>query len=96
MQTIELKVSGMTCGACVGHVTKGLQSVAGVKNVLVDLAGAKATVAGESLDLSQLLSAVEEEGYGASEIKGATPSEGAGETQAAIIPLSAQGCSCCG
>lgn len=89
MQTIELKVSGMTCGACANHVTKGLQSVAGVQNVIVDLAGAKATVTGESLDLSQLAEAVEEEGYGASEIKGAAQGEGASETQAAVIPLSA-------
>ena len=95
MQTIELKISGMTCGACVGHVTKGLQSVVGVHNVVVDLAGAKATVSGESLDVSQLVGAVEEEGYEASEIKGAGQGEGAAQTQI-VIPLSAQGCSCCG
>lgn len=70
MQTIELNISGMTCGACVGHVTNGLQSVAGVQSVVVDLASAKATVAGESLALAPLIGAVEEEGYGASEAAG--------------------------
>ena len=88
MQTIELNISGMTCGACVHHATKALQSVSGAQNVVVDLAGAKATVAGESIDLTQLISAVEEEGYGAS--------ESAGQTRTATIPLSAQDCSCCG
>ncbi len=87
MQTIEVNISGMTCGACVHHVTQGLQSVSGVQNVVVDLASAKATVSGENLDVSQLTAAVEEEGYSASP---------AAETKAGIIPLSAQGCSCCG
>jgi copper chaperone CopZ len=71
MQTIELNISGMMCGACVEHVTKGLESVAGVQNVAVDLVSARATVSGEYLDVSQLVGAVEEEGYEASEFKAA-------------------------
>jgi copper chaperone CopZ len=99
MQTIQLNISGMTCGACVGHVTQGLQSVSGVQSVVVDLASNTATVSGEVLDLSQLVEAVNEEGYGASEVSDASSSESAGktqvETQAETIPLAAQGCSCC-
>lgn len=90
MQTIELNLSGMTCGACAGHVTRGLQSVAGVQSVVVDLAGARARVTGESLDVSLLKAAVEEEGHGASEAMGA------GQDQAGTIALTARGCSCCG
>lgn len=86
MQTITLNISGMTCGACVGHVTKGLQNVAGVQNVTVDLASAQAKVSGESLDVTQLVSAVEEEGYGARSAEDAAPKT--------TIPLTAQGCSC--
>ena len=80
----------MTCGACVSHVTKGLQSVAGVQNVAVDLASATATVSGESLDLSRLVEAAEEEGYGASQ------SETASQAETDIIDLASPGCSCCG
>ena len=39
MTTVELSVQGMTCGSCVKHVTKALQSVAGVSRVEVDFAG---------------------------------------------------------
>ena len=38
MQTTHLNVSGMTCGACVGHVTRALTSVPGVDKVDVSLA----------------------------------------------------------
>jgi len=44
MQTIELNVQGMTCGGCVKHVTKALQSVPGVNQVSVDLASGRARV----------------------------------------------------
>lgn len=47
MTTVELSVQGMTCGSCVKHVTKALQSVAGVSRVEVDLANGRATVEGE-------------------------------------------------
>jgi copper chaperone CopZ len=63
MQTIELNIQGMTCGACVGHVTRGLQNVAGVQSAVVDLATASARVSGQELDAARLIEAVEEEGY---------------------------------
>jgi copper chaperone CopZ len=65
MQTIELTVTGMMCGACQGHVTKALQNTQGVQNAVVDLAAGKASVQGENLDAARLIAAVEEEGYGA-------------------------------
>ncbi len=90
MQTIEFKVSGMTCGACVSHVTKAFQSVSGVQNVVVDLASASARVEGENFDKAALVTAVEEDGYGAQEL------EGAAQTNTNTIALTATGCSCCG
>lgn len=90
MQTIELKVAGMTCGSCVAHVSKALQSVPGVQSAVVDLASASARVGGENLDTSALVAAVEEEGYTAH------PVEGARQTATNSIPLTANGCSCCG
>lgn len=65
MQIIELKIAGMNCGACVGHVTRALQNGTGVKSALVDLESASAQVSGENLDSGDLIAAVEEEGYGA-------------------------------
>ena len=47
MNTIELKVQGMHCGACVTHVTKALMSVAGVAQVDVDLTNGRASVQGD-------------------------------------------------
>jgi copper chaperone len=47
MNTVELEIQGMTCGACVKHVTTALQSVAGVNRVEVDLANGRALVEGE-------------------------------------------------
>ena len=63
METLNLKISGMSCGACVGHVTKALQSAPGVQSAVVDLASQSARVQGQDLDVEGLKAAVEEEGY---------------------------------
>lgn len=47
MNTVELQIQGMTCGSCVKHVTKALQSVPGVSRVDVDLANGRALVEGD-------------------------------------------------
>jgi len=61
-----LKVTGMTCGMCVGHVTKALQSVPGVKLAAVDLNSGTAVVKhDESAQSEAMVQAVTEEGYGA-------------------------------
>ncbi len=64
MKTTQLKVTGMTCGMCVQHVTKALQSVAGVQSADVDLAsGAAAVQHDENTDATRLIEAVAEAGY---------------------------------
>jgi copper chaperone len=90
MQTIELNLSGMTCGACVSHVSSALQGVTGVQSAIVDLASGTARVGGENLDVATLVAAVEEEGYGAQEAANAP------EAPTNSIALTASGCSCCG
>jgi copper chaperone CopZ len=65
METIELTITGMNCGACQAHVTQALEGAQGVQSVEVDLADARAKVQGERLDRSVLIAAVQEEGYGA-------------------------------
>ena len=63
---VTLPITGMTCAACVGHVSKALDEVPGVEDVLVNLATENATVTlGESVPpLKALADAVEDAGYG--------------------------------
>ncbi|WP_253751112.1 heavy-metal-associated domain-containing protein [Stutzerimonas frequens] len=62
MTSIQLKVSGMTCGACVRHVTAALQPLAGVERVEVDLAAGLARIDGTA-DAAALIAALDEAGY---------------------------------
>ena len=64
MQTTQLKVTGMSCGMCVEHVTKALQSVPGVREAEVDLTSGSATVRhDEDAEVEAMVEAVAEEGY---------------------------------
>lgn len=47
MNTIDLQVEGMSCGACVKHVTQALQPLPGVSGVEVDLQSGRVKVSGE-------------------------------------------------
>ena len=62
-ETVEMTVSGLTCGGCVKSLTSGLQSVAGVKNVDVVLDTGKTQVYGVDLDRSALEHAVRKVGF---------------------------------
>ena len=64
---VELGVSGMTCAACVVHVTGALEGVAGVDAANVNLATEKAGLTlspGSGVSLSDLSAALEDAGYG--------------------------------
>jgi copper chaperone CopZ len=64
METINLTVSGMTCGACVKHVEKAINSIAGVEKVEVDLASGAVKVEGNvSQQVKEMIAALEEDGY---------------------------------
>jgi copper chaperone CopZ len=64
METINLTVSGMTCGACVRHVEKAINSIVGVKKVEVDLASGEVKVEGNvSQHVQEMIAALEEIGY---------------------------------
>lgn len=60
---IVLAISGMTCGGCVGAVTRALSGVSGVVEVRVDLAGGRATVTGTAR-AQELIQAVADAGFG--------------------------------
>ncbi len=63
---IALPITGMTCAACVSHVSDALESVDGVAGVTVNLATEKATLtfAGANPDIAVVTHAVEDAGYG--------------------------------
>lgn len=85
MSNIELKITGMSCGACVSHVTRALEDVPGVRSAHVDLESQTARVEGDNFDKAALVAAVKEEGYGVVQ-----------ETTSTIpLVASSAGCSCC-
>ena len=47
MRMIDLEVQGMSCGACVKHVTQALQALTGVSDVEVDLASGHVRASGD-------------------------------------------------
>ena len=64
---LQIQVKGMTCAACVGHVTNALKGVPGVESVTTNLATEKATVmlSGEgNVSMETLAEALEDAGYG--------------------------------
>ncbi len=65
MQTTKLNVSGMTCGACVGHVTRALSSVPGVDKVDVSLSENIADVKFDEarVSMATLRTAIQSAGY---------------------------------
>jgi copper chaperone CopZ len=64
--SVELKITGMTCQHCVAAVQKALAAVDGVTEVVeVDLDSGSATVRGSASNAA-LIAAVREAGYQAS------------------------------
>jgi copper chaperone CopZ len=83
METINLSITGMTCGNCVKHVEKALRDVPGVQEVEVDLTAGTARVLGDfSKGTAPLIDVLSEEGYPAQVKASAT----------AAAPLKAGGC----
>ena len=65
METIALNVAGMTCGGCVGSVTRVLKAVPGVTNVAVQLTPGRADVTYDPARTAPaaLKTAIEDAGY---------------------------------
>jgi copper chaperone CopZ len=58
------QVAGMTCGGCVGRVSKQLTDIPGVRDVSVDVAtGAVTVTSAETLDEDSVAAAVAAAGY---------------------------------
>lgn len=65
METLVLKIGGMTCNHCKMKVEKALRTMDGVENVQVDLNTGQATVSFDSAKLraEDLRTVVSEAGY---------------------------------
>lgn len=65
-ERIAVPITGMTCAACVNHVSHALEDVPGVADVSVSLASDKATIAltDSRLSINTLIDAVQDAGYG--------------------------------
>ncbi|RAL20593.1 heavy metal translocating P-type ATPase [Lujinxingia litoralis] len=64
--TETLRIEGMTCASCVGHVEKAIAGLEGVAGASVNLATERATVefVPRRIDLEAIAAAVREAGYG--------------------------------
>ena len=67
MQSVMIKVKGMTCGGCVASVERVLRAVDGVDQVDVSLQRGEATVQYEPgrVDVAKLRAAIEDAGFDA-------------------------------
>jgi copper chaperone len=65
METVTLKVEGMTCGGCVASVTRVLKATPGVDDAVVRLDARSATVTFDPAwtSVPALKSAIEDAGY---------------------------------
>jgi len=65
METTVLKVGGMTCGGCVGSVTRVLKGLPGVVDAQVSLEKGEAKVSFDPAlaNVAQLRGAIENAGY---------------------------------
>jgi len=65
METITLKVNGMSCGGCVGSVTRALKATPGVSDAVVRLDARDATITFDPArtNAAALKSAIESAGY---------------------------------
>ena len=65
MTTEVIKIDGMMCGHCKANVEKSIGAIAGVSEVIVDLAAKQATVTFDSdvASLDSIKAAVTDAGY---------------------------------
>ncbi|HET7232658.1 MAG TPA: heavy-metal-associated domain-containing protein [Longimicrobium sp.] len=88
IQTLDLSVTGMTCGSCRRHVEEALLAVPGVTSARVDLARGAASVTcnAATAGVAELIGAVREAGYHAEASPAAADAGG--------LPIVARSCSC--
>ncbi len=63
MERVDLKVSGMSCGHCVGAVTSALKKIDGVKVENVTVGSASVSFDPAVTDVNQIRGAIKDAGY---------------------------------
>lgn len=63
-----LRIAGMTCNGCVGHVTKALKAVRGISAVEVSLPDRAKVVHDDAVPMADLVAAVDAAGYAATPV----------------------------
>jgi Cu+-exporting ATPase len=84
MKVVQLEITGMTCASCASRIEEGLANLKSVAKAGVNFATEKATVEYEPKDISvkDIVSALEELGYGA-------------RVEEKIIPIQGMHCATC-
>lgn len=99
MESVYLKVDGMSCGSCVNAVTKVLTALPGVSSVGVSLAEGIARIEGVGLAVPAIEAAIIGAGYDAKVVE-----KSVANTAAPVTPARSGGCGsasarggcCCG
>lgn len=65
MQTLSLKIDGMSCGHCVAAVRSALDRLEGVKTEQVEIGSARVSYDPGRATVEQIVDAVNDEGYAA-------------------------------
>lgn len=63
MDSMKLKISGMSCGHCVGAVTRALKGLPGVQVDEVSIGSATVSYDAAATSAERIAQAVEDEGY---------------------------------
>jgi copper chaperone len=63
MSTIELSVSGLSCGGCVKRMSTALQGVVGVHEVVVSEDRTHVAIVGDELQRDTLVQVIRDTGY---------------------------------
>lgn len=94
VRTTTLAIAGMSCGACVRHVTKALDGMSGVVHVDVDLRTNQASVEHlpSFVDRASLIAAVRDAGYAARVVETVDDTDPKPVSRASA----SCGCGCCG
>lgn len=94
IRTTTLAIAGMSCGACVRHVTKALDGMTGVVHVDVDLRASQASIEHlpPFIDAASLVAAVRDAGYAARVVETVDDTD----PKPVSRPSASCACGCCG
>ncbi len=96
-QQIALDIKGMTCGGCVGHVTRALKGLSGISSAKVSFKPQRAVVRfnPKKVTTSQMIAAIKKVGYKASLSKTKLTKVAAANTNTITLSLSGMTCGGC-